>query len=234
MAFESFYAQFSRKAIHQGDIALCEFHQLRAAGGEPAGPGLDTAANEDLPYLGPHRDYPLAVTRPESATEVSRVLRVWTGLAMVVHQNCELDYADPDDSRVIAAPLVSRAMWPQGPWGLIAKNGLPSYFYLPPLTEDEAQGMGLEAAWPESAVAFASTTLLSRGIVKRARVLALSASSVGKLQELLVRFSSVRGWGSHPDLERLAGYTIVSAHATGETVAGPAPLAKVVLERDGA
>ena len=233
MARGSFYSAFSKKSIRQGDIALCEFHQLRSAGGEPPGPGPDRHANEDLPYLGPYRDYPLTVTRPESGTDVARVLRVWTGFGIVIHQNCELDYADANDSRVLVAPIVSRSQWPHGPWQLIARNGLPGFFHLPPLVAKDAQSLGLEADWPESAVAFASTTLLSRGIVKPDRLMGLSAEAIGKLQELLVRFATARGWGSHDDLAQLLGFKVAGVYATNETVAGPAPLAKVLLERDG-
>ena len=233
MATEPFYAPFSNKSIRQGDIALCEFHQLRSSGGEPPGPGSDTLVNADLPYLGAFRDYPLTVSRPESSSSVERILRVWTGFGIVMHQNCELDFADSNDSRVLVAPLVSRSTWPQGPWDLIVKNQLPSFFHLPHLSIPEAGSFELEAEWPESAVAFASTTLLSRGIVKPNRVFGLTPASVGKLQELFVRFSSVRGWGSHDALERLVDFKVAGVYATAETVAGPAPLAKVVLEREG-
>lgn len=232
MAPEPFYAPFSRKNVRQGDIALCEFHQLRSRSGEPPGPGPDSLANEDLPYFGSFRDYELKVTRPESDADVQRVLRVWTGFGMVMHQNCELEYADPQDSRVLVAALVSNAMWPQGPWDQIATHSLPSYFHLPEVPASEAAAIGLEADWPESAVAFASTTLLSRGIVKPNRVLGLAPTALARLQELFVRFSTVRGWGSHEALSGLVGYKIAEVYATSETVAGPAPLAKVVLERD--
>jgi hypothetical protein len=230
---ESFYAPFSKKAIRQGDIALCEFHQLRSAGGEPPGPGPDALANEDLPYLGPYRDYPLTVTRPESGAKVDRVLRVWTGFGMIIHQNCELEYADQNDSRVLVAPIVSKSMWSLGSWDLIAKSQLPGFFHLPPLSKTEADAFEVGAEWPESAVAFASTTLLSRGIVKPNRVLGLAPRTIGRLQELLVRFATVRGWGSHDTLKRLVGYTVKDVHATSETVPGPASLAKVILEREG-
>lgn len=232
MAAEPFYAPISRKALRQGDIAVCEFHQLRSRSGEPPGPGPESLANEDLPYLGSFRDYELKVTRPETGGDVHRVLRVWTGFGMVVHQNCELEYSDPQDSRVLVAPLVSKAIWPNGPWDQIATNSLPSYFHLPEVPAAEAEAIGLEADWPESAVAFASTTLLSRGIVKPNRIFGLAPSTLARLQELFVRFSTVRGWGSHEALNELVGYKIAEVYATSETVPGPAPLAKVVLERD--
>ena len=228
-----FYQPYSRKKLRQGDIALCEFHQLRSASGEPRGPGEADLANEVLPYLGPYRDYPLEVTHFGSEKAVRRALRVWTGYGLVVHQNCELDYADENDSRVQIAPIVTKPTWEVGPWPMIESGSLPAYFYLPGLDADEASVVGLDAAWPEGAVALASTTLVSRGIVKSNRVLGLTPEAVGKLQELLVRFSSVRGWGSHPALEQLVGYTVKAIYSTQESVAGPAPLAKVLLEKDG-
>ncbi len=152
---------------------------------------------------------------------------------MVIHQNCELKYADENDSRVLVAPIISKSMWPGRHWGTIAQNQLPSFFHLPGLSEEQADALGLEVEWPESAVAFASTTLLSRGIVKPNRVLGLTPKAVGKLQELLVRFSTARGWGSHDDLRTLVGYTVKDVFATSETVPGPVSLAKVILEKEG-
>lgn len=233
MEAEPFYTPVSKQTIRQGDISVCEFHQLRSDGGEPPGPGRDALANEDMPYFGSFCDYPLTVTRPESGSQVQRVLRVWTGLGMVVHQNCELKYADENDSRVLVAPIISRSMWPGGPWGMIAQSQLPGFFHLPELPEADADALGLEVEWPESAVAFASTTLLSRGILKPNRVLGLTPKAVGNLQELLVRFSSARGWGSHDTLKNLVGFTVKEVFATRETVPGPASLAKVILEKEG-
>lgn len=219
------------KALRQGDIAICEFHQLRADGGEPAGPGLDHHANEDLPYFGAFRDYKLTVERP-GGSQAARVLRVWFGPVMVVQQNCEIEYADEQDSRLQVAPIVSATQWPTGPWDQIRKRSLPAFVYLPPLDEEAAPKLGLETEWPEAAVALASTTCLSRGIVKRNRILALMPEAIPSLQESLVRFSTVRGWGDDAALSALAGKRIVDVKVTPETVAGPASLAKVFLEDD--
>ena len=116
---------------------------------------------------------------------------------------------------------------------MIAQSQLPGFFHLPELPEADADALGLEVEWPESAVAFASTTLLSRGIVKPNRVLGLTPKAVGRFQELLVRFSSARGWGSHDTLKNIVGYTVKEVFATSETVPGPVSLAKVILEREG-
>jgi hypothetical protein len=221
------YQRPSARNLRQGDIAVCEFHQLRARSGEPRGPGPTELAAADLPYLGRYETYPLAI--PVGEGTVERQLRVWRGPVMVVHQNCEIEYASEDDSRLTIAPIVSRAAWPDGPWKLIARRELPGYLHLPPLTTETAAELGLDSEWPEAAVALASMTASSRAIVKPNRILALDAASVPVLQESLVRFTSVRGWGSIDGARALEGGRIVSVHETAETVPGPARLAKVVV-----
>jgi hypothetical protein len=149
---------------------------------------------------------------------------------MVIHQNCEIEYASEDDSRLTIAPLVSRVAWPDGPWDLIERRELPGYFHLPALASEDAAAVGLTSEWPEAAVVLANMTASSRGIVKPNRILALNPESVPLLQESLVRFSSVRGWGSVQGAAALVGGRIVSVDETAETVPGPARLAKVVVE----
>lgn len=189
-------------------------------------------ANEDLPYLGAFRDYRLEVDRPGVGDPVSRVVRVWFGPVMVVHQNCEIDYADDQDSRLQVAPIVSDAQWPNGPWPQIRKRLLPSFSHLPALETEAAAELGLDAQWPEAAVALASTTCLSRGIVKPNRILSLVPEALAPLQEAIVRFSTVRGWGDDAALSALVRKRIVDVKSTPETVAGPASLAKVILADD--
>lgn len=212
-------------------MALCEFHQLRARSGEAPGPGPVEVANEDLPYLGKEQAFEVPVRLPDGAI-VTRQLRLWVGTTMVIHQNCEIEYADGGDSRLLVAPVVTREQWPNGPWEEIKRGSLPSYFYLPEMTEEEADLLGLDQRFPASAVALASTTCLSRGIVKQGRICAIETEDLPGLQEALVRFFSVRGWGSSKALQALEGLRIVSATETSETVAGPAPLSKVVLAGD--
>ncbi len=222
------YRRHSSKKLRQGDIAFCEFHQLRARSGDPRGPGAADLSNEDLPYFGQYEVFDVPIKVPGGGT-AERQLRVWFGAVMVVHQNCEIEYADDNDSRLQVAPIVTREQWPTGPWELIKRGELPGYFALPSMTEEEGPTIGFEGAWPASAVSLASTTCLSRGIVKRNRMMAIEPGSVAGLQEALVRFSSVRGWGSIDALDRLVGMRVVSVKDTEEKVAGPAPLAKVVL-----
>jgi hypothetical protein len=163
---------------------------------------------------------------------VVRVVRVWFGPVIVVHQNCEIDYADEQDSRIQVAPIVSEAQWPNGPWQQIRKRLLPSFAYLPALDGEAATEFGLDSPWPEAAVALASTTCISRGIVKRNRIMSLVPEALAPLQEAIVRFSTVRGWGDDAALSALVGKRIVDVKTTPETVAGPASLAKVILADD--
>jgi hypothetical protein len=151
---------------------------------------------------------------------------------MVIHQNCEIEYASVDDARLTIAPIVSRVAWPDGPWDLIKRRELPGYLHLPPLASEDASALGLADEWPEAAVALASMTASSRGIVKPNRILALSPQGVPLIQESLVRFSSVRGWGAVQNAAALVGGRIVSVDETAETVPGPARLAKVVVETE--
>jgi len=67
-------------------------------------------------------------------------------------------------------------------------------------------------------------------MIKPERFLALSVAALPLLQESMVRFGTVRGWGDYAALSALRGKTIVDVKQTTETVAGPAPLAKVFLE----
>jgi hypothetical protein len=104
--------------------------------------------------------------------------------------------------------------------------------YLPALTLEQASSIGLDHEWPESAITFAGMTASSRAIVKPNRILALTAPAVPRLQESLVRFNSVRGWGSIDSAKDLIGTQIVSISETAETVPGPSRLAKVVVQGD--
>lgn len=220
----------TRKRLRQGDIALCEFHQLRARSGELPSPGGNTVANEDLPDFGPSQSFEIPIATPGQPNPTVRQLRVWIGYVMVIHQSCELDYADPNDSRVCVAPLVSAEQWTSGPWELIRESSLPGYYHLPPTGAEEAKQLGLPGPWPESAVALASTTLVSRGLVKPNRVMTLSASALPGLQSALVRFSTVRGWADSDAAEQLKGKSVIAVQETMELVAGPARLTKVFLD----
>jgi len=218
------------RKVRQGNIALCEFHQLRARSGEGRGPGDAQTANEDLPYLGEHQDFELSVEVPGRDQSIMRVLRVWTGPVVVVSQSCELEYADEQDARVLVAPIVSEPLWPNGPWELIERGTLPGYLYLPPLNAAEADELRLEGPWPRSAIALGSTTLASRAIVAPNRIMALSPATVIDLQAAIVRFTSVRGWADGDAARALRGRHIVDVRETVETVPGPSRVTKVMLD----
>jgi len=118
-------------------------------------------------------------------------------------------------------------------WELIQRGSLPGFLHLPsaPLAQDPE--LELDADWPECAVALASTTLVSRAIVAPNRIMSLSPGMIVALQESLVRFTSVRGWGDVAAAEALRGKSIVAVRETVEMVPGPARLTKVMLDGRG-
>lgn len=231
---QGWYRHYS-DSLRQGDIAITQFHQLRDRSGEPRGPGPETHATHKLPSFGPHADFDLEILVPvpdgSTIRPTARVLRVWTGFVMVLHQNCEIHYADENDARLIVAPLVLRSRWTAGPWDQIRKGSLPDLLYLPELSAEQARRDGIQFSdgLPEAAIAFASMTLVSRGVVKPNRVASLAHSRTSELQAAIVRFTGTRGWAARRDLESLVGRTILRAMETTETVPGPSRLAKLTL-----
>lgn len=220
------------KKLRQGDIALCEFHQLRARSGEGRGPGDPQTANENTPYFGEPQDFEIPVSVPGHEEPMPRILRVWVGPVVVVSQSCELEYSDPDDARILVAPIVSQPVWSNGPWERIEGNALPGYMYLPPIEQTGAEQLDLASAWPAAAVAIGSTTLISKAMVRPNRIMTLSPRGVTDLQAALVRFMSVRGWGDLAAATQLTGKRIVDVKETIEMVPGPSRLTKVMLEDD--
>lgn len=225
---DDIFRRASRRALKQGDIAFGEFHQLRARSADRAGPGPKDLVAPNLPALGSATDYELTVTRPNGGTE-TRVLRIWQGYVIVLHQNCELDFGNREDSRLIIAPLVSEPNWPEGPWGALRKNLVPGYFYVPSLTAGEAEEFGLKDAWPESVVVLANTSLSSVGLIQPRRVLSLSTNQLGPFQDSISRFFAVRGYAGMPELKNVIGKSIVSVDETDQTVSGPSRLVKVIF-----
>jgi hypothetical protein len=218
--------------LRQGDIAFTEFCQLRGRSGEAPGPGLDAVASPDLPYLGPFSDVNIEIPLPgDDDRTTTRTIRVWSGYVVVIHQSCEIDYADSNDSRLLVAPLILKPQWSAGPWELISRNELPGFFPLPGLNSSAAEALGLSLPddMPESALALASTSLVSRAVVKPNRVVSLAQPRVPELQAALVRFFGVRGWASTRELSGVVGREIVGAVETAETVPGPSRLAKLTL-----
>jgi hypothetical protein len=166
----------------------------------------------------------------DPARDEQRILRIWQGAVMVLQQNCEIRYASANDSRVLVAPLVFRPRWPEGPWIPLAQNRIPGYFYLPAVPVGGASALGLpDQEWPESVVAFASTCVTSRSLVKSNRRLALSVDMLPHLHESVVKFYSVRGFAKFEDARALVGKEIVDVRETNQSVPGPSRLLKVYL-----
>jgi hypothetical protein len=222
----SVYRRPSKQALRQGDIAIAEFHQLRARSGDrrgPAGPDLTTP---DLPFLGEPTDFELNVPQPDGSEEV-RMLRVWNGFVMLLHQNCEIEFAHAEDSRLLIAPIVTSERWPEGPWKYLRENTIPGFFHLPELAETEAKELGLPRSWPEGVAVLASSTLSSVGLIKPRRQLSLAPETLPHLHDAVARFFAVRGFASMRELSGVVGKRIVRLDDTGQTVIGPSRLLKI-------
>jgi hypothetical protein len=218
------------KTLEQGDIGFGFFHQLKTASGSETkqGPGDEELQSEDMPYFGPWRDYDLETQLPDGRDYRLKV-RLWRAPFMVLHHNCEIAWCDPDDTRLIIAPIVFRTQWPDGPWTAIKAGSRPGYFYLPTLTEEERERFGYEGDWEEAAVDFAGTTAYSKRLAQ-ARAFRLSPHMLPVLQSSIVIASTVRGWASVSDAPEWYGKKIVAVEETTEWIPAPARLTKVLLE----
>jgi hypothetical protein len=221
------YRRHSKKSLRQGDIALAEFHQLRSlSGSEPKGPGPRERATKLLPFLGDFDDYAINVTSADGKSH-KRVLRLWQGFVLALHQNCELEFGDPEDSRLTVAPIVSREQWPEAEWDVLRENRQPGFFYLPATGPGETERLELAGEWPESVAVLASSTLSSVNLVKPRRVMSLTSEALPHLQDAMVRFGAVRGFNDLLALQALRGKRIVDVQETTQTVTGPSRLIKV-------
>jgi hypothetical protein len=183
-------------------------------------------ANHDLPFLGEYEDFEVPIAAP-GARDVTRVLRVWTGFVVVASQSCELEYADDHDTRVQVTPLVTSALWPGEQWELIEQRSLPGCCPLPAADADSVEPGVPEAPWPACAVALVSTTLVSGAMIRPNQVLSLPPGIVVRLQEALVRFTTVRGFGDVTAAESLVGKQVTAVRETAEMVPGPSRITKV-------
>lgn len=227
----SIYA-LTTKALSQGDIGVGFFHQLRSSSGSEAkqGPGDEELQSEELPYFGPWRDYDIPAELPNGQTFPLK-LRLWSGSFMVLHQNCEIEWCDPNDTRLTVAPIVRRNQWPSGPWRAIKAGSLPGYLYLPDLTDEDRTRLNYQKDWGEAAVAFAGATASSK-LLARARIFRLAPPMLPLLQSAMVVTSTVRGWASVSDGPAWYGKKIVAVEETTEWVPGPSRLTKVFLEEE--
>lgn len=221
------YRRPLKSRIAQGDISLGEIVQVRSASGsERSGPGPETDASPDLPFLGPFTDLELPVAKPGGGEE-TRVLRVWSGYVMVITQNCEISWANDRDSRITVCPIVSKEQWPEGPWSHLATTPPPGYFYLPGLTESEAALVGLPHPWPESVAVLASPTVTTDRVVGNRRLLSLHPSRLPDLQDSVARFYATRGFANLSALDSVVGKSVLKAVETNQVVHGPSRVIKV-------
>jgi hypothetical protein len=218
------------KTLAQGDICVGFFQQLRSAGGSEAkrGPGDEELQSDALPYFGPWRDYDIPAEMPDGRSFPLK-LRLWQGPFMVLHQNCEIVWCDPTDTRLTIAPIVFRSQWPDGPWRAIKAGSLPGYLYLPDLTDDDRDRLDYQRDWGEAAVAFAGATASSK-LLAKAKLFRLAPPMIPLLQSSMVISSTVRGWASVSDGEAWYGKKIVAVEETTEWVPGPSRLTKVFLQ----
>jgi hypothetical protein len=222
----AFYRRPSGKVLRQGDIALCEISQLRHRNRDTAeGPAEDLGA-ADLANHGVHRD---VIIEPEDWPwqGAPPVIRLWQCFVIVLSQNCEIEYANTSDSRLLVAPLATEERWPEGPWDYLRKNILPGYFYLPALSD--GKDFGLQQRWAESAADLASATAVSRGLVQSRRVLSLETAALAPFQDKISRFLTTRGYADIEALQALQGRQIVDAVQTDAVVSGPTRLSKMTI-----
>lgn len=227
------YRRPSGRRITQGDIAIAEFFQMRARSSDRPGPGPAELASPQLPYFGEPVDFEIDVSLPRGRTE-TRHLRVWTGYVLVLHQACELQFADDNDSRLLVAPVTSTELWPEAPWSLFRRNQIPGYFYLPPIETEGAKALGLPDMWPEAVACLASATLSSVGLIKSRRELSLTPAMLPTLQDTVTRFFAVRGFADLNAAKATEGKRLIKVVETNQTVPGPSKLVKLYFgEADG-
>jgi hypothetical protein len=228
-AAQPLYRKHTQK-IRQGDISFAEFVQLRAPG-DLKGPGEDIS-DEQIPYFGSPMPFEVEFTGVDGAPR-KRILFLWEGFVVVLHQNCEIDFASVDDSRLVVAPVVLEAKWPGPHWDLIRRGGVPGYLYLPPLSNEEATGLGLTTPVPEGAAVIAGACVVGRDVVRPGRIATLSQTGVRDLQDSISRFFAVRGYASTEDLPNIAGKRLIHLEETSQTVEGPARLIKMIFGDEG-
>jgi hypothetical protein len=219
------YRAASTGKYRQGDICYGFVHQLRAPKDSPA---ADVEIeSEKIPFLGQPRIEDIRVG------ERRLQLVVWPTWMMVVAQSCEIEHADPQDTRLLAAPIVFRSQWDGPQWDRIRSGRAAGFLMLPPPSVDERSACGGQIrAWPsgvEAAVALGSTTLASPRVAG-AVAFGISLGMQHLLQAKLVDFWSVRGWKSFAQRDELVGKIIREISETAEVADGPHKLCKVTLD----
>ncbi len=217
------YSQPERGRLRQGDLFWAYATQLRTKDDLP-GPGPDNIDSDQIAPYGKFLDVGI------DAFEKQFQLRVWACWVMVLTQGCDLDHPDPQDSRLLVAPIVFSAKWQGKHWSRILAGDVPGFLYLPSMSVDEKNRAGA-GGWPEdeeAAVVLSSACVISREIARRP-VFGLSPEMRALLQERMVVFWSVRNWTTPSQFEKLKGKRIVEIHDTEEKALGPGRLYKLTL-----
>lgn len=225
---QDIYAPAQAGALAQGDLCLAFVHQLRT-GKDAVGPGDEEDMAEKVPYFGPYEDHDIAFGA-DTGQPRRLVLRIWPCWAMVLFQSCELDHQDPDDSRVLVAPVVFRTKWPGDHWGPIRDGAMAGYLYLPGMYRN-TQGRVKAHGWPretDGAVCLASTSAVSHKVLGPAKF-GLSQDMTLLAQQRLVTFFSIRNWSRTEHADILEGKRVVAVQRTSEVFRGPGPLFKLML-----
>lgn len=218
------------KQLRQGDLLIGYHHQLRTPEdeqGRAMGAAASATSIAKLPDLGEHQDRELDL----GGTRL--IVRVWHGWTMVLEQSCEIEHKDPDDSRLLVAPIVFRNDWPGPHWNHIREGNVPGLFFLPPIDED-TRGRYQAGGWPtntDAAVVLESTTCVSRRLAPSA-VFGLDPQMRTALQAKLADFWSVRGWMRSKHRDTILGRRITEISQTYEQFPGPGRLHKISLDDD--
>jgi len=222
------YEGFSKKRLRQGDIANAYVNQLvPRSGGGRSYPGTDSI--EHLPDYGAFDEI-----RPQGA---GYLVRVWKTAVIVLTQNCELERSNPEDSRVVVAPLFTKeAFDDERFWSQLAAQRIPGYHFLPAMTAEEAKALSLSEPLPGSVVDFSGLSLTSRDLVKPQRFAKVHQSRLVELQDSYVRASTVRGLAPIGEImgagRDIRGMSIRDVRDTAMTASGPLRIAKVYLVGD--
>ena len=222
------YERFSKKSLRQGDIARAYVQQLIPRSGRGRSyPGSGSV--EHLPDYGPFDEL-------ESEALDYRI-RVWKATVIVLTQSCELERSNPDDSRVVVAPVFLQEDFGDEPfWMQLVAQRVPGYHHLPSMTEDEASALDLADPIPDAVVDFSGLCLTSRDFIKPRRFAKLHQDRLVELQDSYVRASTVRGLAPITSVmagdQDIRGMVIRDARDTSITVPGPLRLAKVFLQGD--
>lgn len=157
-------------------------------------------------------------------------VRVWECWVMILTQGCDLEHPDPNDSRLLVAPVVFEPKWRGKHWARILRGDVPGFLYLPSMSAEEKDRAGAKG-WPadeEAAVVLGSACVISRG-ASRPPAFGLSPDMRALLQERLVVYWSVRNWTTPKQFELLKGKRISYIQDTEEKFSSPGRLYKLTL-----